>query len=84
MLFRSKVLDVSMALMKKMVDERAPDLVRSIMRALRNAATLPPDEAMREETRIFCDLARKARSRWDGVTGDAPIKTADDNEHERT
>jgi hypothetical protein len=48
-----------MVLMKKMVDERPLALVKSIVRAVMNATTMGTDEAMREETRIFCEFARK-------------------------
>lgn len=52
------IFDYSMRLMKKMVAERPLKLVKSIVRAVKNSMTLHHDEAMREETRIFCDFAR--------------------------
>ncbi len=52
------IFDYSMGLMKKMVDERPLKLVKSIVRAVKNSMTLHHDEAMHEETRIFCDFAR--------------------------
>jgi hypothetical protein len=39
------------------VDNRTPRLIRSVMTSIHNAARLPREEALREETRLFCELA---------------------------
>lgn len=52
------LLDYSMGIIKKMVDERPVKLVKSIVRAVKNSLKMDPGEAMREETRIFCYFAR--------------------------
>ncbi len=44
-------------LMAKMTLDRPVAVINSVMRALHNAASLPPAEALREETRMFCALA---------------------------
>ncbi len=55
------VLVRSMKLMKKMVDSKPRDVIRSIVRALNNSQRMDPEEAMREESKAFCDLARGLR-----------------------
>lgn len=44
-------------LMLKMTQDRPVTVIRSVMRALHNAEALPPADALREETRMFCALA---------------------------
>jgi enoyl-CoA hydratase len=44
-------------LMQKMTHDRPVKVIRSIMKALKNASELSLDDAMREETRLFCSLA---------------------------
>jgi enoyl-CoA hydratase/carnithine racemase len=44
-------------LLKKMTTDKPLKVIRSVMQALRNAQRLSPAEAMREETKLFCELA---------------------------
>ncbi len=55
--------EYSLTLMKKMTLGRPVKVIRSIMKALKNASELPPDEAMKEETRLFCSLAKDEAER---------------------
>ncbi|HUI91960.1 MAG TPA: enoyl-CoA hydratase/isomerase family protein [Chitinivibrionales bacterium] len=43
----------------RLTEGRPAALVRSIMTSIHNARTLPLDEALRRETELFCDAARK-------------------------
>jgi enoyl-CoA hydratase/carnithine racemase len=47
----------AMKLLKKMTDHRQIDVIRSIMTSLQNSRRLPFEEALAEETRLFCWLA---------------------------
>jgi enoyl-CoA hydratase/carnithine racemase len=61
---RRKVVEFSFNLMQKMTRDRPVRVIHAVMRALRNARHLSREEAMREETRIFCELAiEEARNR---------------------
>lgn len=55
---RDQAFEYAWMLMQKMTHDRPVKVIRSIMRALRNSAELPQDEAMIEETRLFCSLAQ--------------------------
>jgi enoyl-CoA hydratase/carnithine racemase len=44
-------------LMKKMTDHRLLEVIQSIMTSLNNARKLPYEQALNEETRLFCKLA---------------------------
>lgn len=48
----------SLQLMNKMVSGRNLAVIRAVMQALKNSRTLPFDQAMQEETRMFCELVR--------------------------
>ncbi|HTX88293.1 MAG TPA: enoyl-CoA hydratase/isomerase family protein [Bacteroidales bacterium] len=50
-------------LIRKMIENRSAEVIRSVMQALHNARKLPVAEAMKEESRMFCDLARKEAER---------------------
>jgi enoyl-CoA hydratase len=50
-------------LMQKMTRDRPVKVIRYIMKALKNATELGPEESMREESRLFCDLARDEAER---------------------
>ena len=52
-------LDHALSFLKKITEGRSLKVIGFIMRALRNAGSLPPEEALMEETRMFCDLARE-------------------------
>jgi enoyl-CoA hydratase/carnithine racemase len=51
-------LDFSQNLMNKMIKDRPLHVINAIMRALNNSDKLPPDLSGKEETRLFCELAR--------------------------
>jgi len=53
----------AMTLMQKMTRDRPLSVIRSVMKALKNASELPPEEAILEETRLFCMLARHEADR---------------------
>ncbi|OHD64153.1 MAG: hypothetical protein A2176_00745 [Spirochaetes bacterium RBG_13_51_14] len=48
----------SYSLMKKMVDGRSSDVITSVVRAVNNSRTMSRREAMEEETKMFCRLAK--------------------------
>ncbi|MCX6267248.1 MAG: enoyl-CoA hydratase-related protein [Bacteroidetes bacterium] len=50
-------------LMQKMTHDRPVKVIRSIMKSLKNALELSRDEAMKEETQLFCTLARDEAER---------------------
>jgi enoyl-CoA hydratase/carnithine racemase len=50
-------------LMQKMTKDRPVKVIRAIMTALKNASVLSRDEAMIEETRLFCSLAKDEAER---------------------
>jgi enoyl-CoA hydratase/carnithine racemase len=54
-----QVYNFSLSLMKKMVDNRPIEVIRSVVRALNNSRRMSAREAMEEETRMFCELAVK-------------------------
>lgn len=41
--------------------DRAPYLIRAVMESLRNASELPRPEALRRESLLFCEVARRSR-----------------------
>jgi enoyl-CoA hydratase/carnithine racemase len=50
-------LDFSLSLMKKMVDGRSPAVIRSVVRSLNNGRAIDRQQALEEETKLFCELA---------------------------
>lgn len=60
---KSKLLDFTYTMMQKMTQDRPLPVIHAVMEALRNAKTLPINEAMQEETRLFCELALAESSR---------------------
>jgi enoyl-CoA hydratase/carnithine racemase len=54
---KDDLLSHSFGLLYKMTHDRPVPVIRSVMQALRNATTLAPEDAIREETRLFCELA---------------------------
>jgi enoyl-CoA hydratase/carnithine racemase len=52
-----EIIQFSMSLMKKMVDGKPRMAINSIVRAVKNARSMGPHDAMEEETRMFCQLA---------------------------
>jgi enoyl-CoA hydratase/carnithine racemase len=64
---KAKLFDFSFSLMQRMTQDRSLIVIHSVMKALRNARTLPVNEAMKEETRLFCELALAESSRKNGL-----------------
>jgi enoyl-CoA hydratase len=60
---KSELLSSSLGLMEKMTRDRPLEVINAIMKVMRNARTLPREEAMAEETRLFCELAVKEAAR---------------------
>jgi len=60
---KDQAFETALALMGKMTNDRPPAVIHSVMRALRNAAELPRNEAMAEEVRMFCSLAAEEARR---------------------
>jgi enoyl-CoA hydratase/carnithine racemase len=58
-----ETLAFSFRLIRRMTAGRRPKVIRFIMSALRNAFTLPPDEAILRETAMFCELAQDEAAR---------------------
>ncbi|MBE0648085.1 MAG: enoyl-CoA hydratase/isomerase family protein [Bacteroidales bacterium] len=56
---RKEVLSYSFTLLHRMTKNLSSRIIRSVIEALRNSSTLPPDRAIAEETRIFCELAKE-------------------------
>jgi enoyl-CoA hydratase/carnithine racemase len=44
--------------LKKITEGRPLKIINYVMQTLKNAKRLPPEESLREETRMFCELAR--------------------------
>jgi enoyl-CoA hydratase/carnithine racemase len=44
--------------LRKITEGRPLKIINYVMQTLNNAKQLPPEESLREETRMFCDLAR--------------------------
>jgi len=44
--------------LRRITEGRPLKIINYVMRSLKNAKRLPPEETLREETRMFCDLAR--------------------------
>ncbi len=60
---KDKAFETAMTLLQKMTSDRPVEVVRFVMRALRNAYELPRKEAMAEEVRMFCTLAAREAER---------------------
>lgn len=56
-------LGAAVELLDKMTRGRKPEVIRAVMQSIRNAITLSPDQAMREETALFAELAKAEASR---------------------
>ena len=53
----------SMTLLKKMTEERRLKVINYVMKALHNARSMSLEEAIKEETRMFCELAKEEMNR---------------------
>jgi enoyl-CoA hydratase/carnithine racemase len=51
-------LQYALHFLRKITEGRSLKIIGYVMQALKNARQLPSEEAMREETRMFCELAR--------------------------
>jgi enoyl-CoA hydratase/carnithine racemase len=60
---KNELITASMGLMDKMTRNRPLEVINAIMRALRNAEKLSREDAMAEETDLFCMLAKKEAER---------------------
>jgi enoyl-CoA hydratase/carnithine racemase len=60
---KDKAFEFAMALMLKMTHDRPLKVIRSVMRALKNISELSPEEAIRQETFLFCTLAKDEAER---------------------
>ncbi|MCX6284799.1 MAG: hypothetical protein NTW31_11265 [Bacteroidetes bacterium] len=54
---KQKVFDFSFNLLQKLTRDRPLPVINAVMKALKNARSLSIEEAMKEETRMFCELA---------------------------
>lgn len=60
----SDPVDYSQGFLKKITEGRSLTIIQFVMQALKNARSLPPGEALKEETKMFAELARiEARKR---------------------
>ena len=60
---KNELLPYCLALMGKMTSDRPLEVIRAVMKALRNSVNLSREDAMAEETRQFCQLAKKESER---------------------
>ncbi|TSA29722.1 MAG: enoyl-CoA hydratase/isomerase family protein [Bacteroidetes bacterium] len=60
---RHEVFDYAFNMLRKMTDALPVKVIRSVLRTLRNATTLPAEQAITEENRIFCELAKEEAKR---------------------
>lgn len=51
-------LNYTLNFLRKITEGRQITVINYVMQALKNSRRLPVDESIREETRMFCDLAR--------------------------
>jgi enoyl-CoA hydratase/carnithine racemase len=58
-----EVFDFSYSLLKRMTEDRSLKVIHYVMRALTNTKHLSLPEAMKEETRMFCELASEEAER---------------------
>jgi enoyl-CoA hydratase len=50
----------AIAFAESLVHDRPGHLIRSVMTSIHNACRMTRENALREETRLFCELARKS------------------------
>ena len=61
----NQVFDFSINLMKKMTDDRQVRVIHSVVKAINNAKNMNIEEAMEQETKMFCKLAVDAANTLD-------------------
>jgi len=54
---KQKVFDFSFNFLQRLTKDRPLPVINAVMKALKNARTMSGEEAMKEETRLFCELA---------------------------
>lgn len=60
---KDQAFEYAWMLMRKMTHDRPVKVIKSIMKALKNASVLTQDEAIKEETLLFCSLAKDEAER---------------------
>jgi len=63
---KQKAFDFSFNFLLKLTKDRPLEVINAVMKALKNARTLSIGEAMKEETRMFCELALAEAKRRNG------------------
>jgi len=63
---KHKVFDFSFNFLQKLTRDRPLTVINAVMKAMKNARSLSIEEAMREETRMFCELALAEAKRRNG------------------
>ena len=63
---RQKVFDFTLSFLQKLTRDRPLSVINAVMKALKNARSLSIQEAMKEETRMFCELALSEARRRNG------------------
>ena len=49
-----------LAFLQRLSGRHTPKLIRSVMRSIHNGSELPTEEALAEESRLFCELVKKS------------------------
>jgi len=57
-----EVENYAIKMMKKMVEDRSPEVIHAIMQAIRNSEKMTMEEAIAEETKLFCKLALSGKA----------------------
>ncbi len=55
-----KTLETGLNLAEKLTQQRPTQIIKAVIELVRNAETLPYDQALNRETELFCQLANKA------------------------
>jgi enoyl-CoA hydratase/carnithine racemase len=63
---KQNVFDYSFAFLQKLTRDRPLPVINAVMKALKNSRSLGIQEAMKEETRMFCELALSEAKRRNG------------------
>jgi enoyl-CoA hydratase/carnithine racemase len=64
---KHKVFDFTYGFLQKLTRDRPLPVINAVMKALKNARTLSIQDAMKEETRMFCELALAEATRRNGT-----------------
>lgn len=56
---RKELFPYSFAMIRRMTKNLSPRIIRSVMETLRNCSSLSQEQAISEETRLFCELAKE-------------------------